>query len=205
MCRAIPKFEAQDSQFIVSLFVPHNDSMPNSKARHRLRESPLGFPFRLTSSILYLFLFMPFFALPSAARNRPTPTQDPGYVEALAAADHFLQAWQSGDIGNGTALLTSHSKEKATTDVLENFFDGSRLSAYEVGRGKLIKRGRYEFPLSSSVRMRKAVRCDAASQALWSSIPATTTGQSTNCRRNTLLSCKLLTANCWIIPIEART
>ena len=147
MCRAIPKFEAQDSQFIVSLFVPHNDSMPNSKARHRLRESPLGFPLRLTSSILYLFLFMPLFALPSAARNRPAPTQDPGYVEALAAADHFLQAWQSGDIGNGTALLTSHSKENATTEALENFFEGSRLSAYEVGRGKLIKRGRYKFPV----------------------------------------------------------
>jgi hypothetical protein len=31
--------------------------------------------------------------------------------------------------------------------VLENFFDGSRLSAYEVGRGKLIKRGRYKFPV----------------------------------------------------------
>lgn len=89
---------------------------------------------------------MPLFALPSAARNRPA-TQDPGYVEALAAADHFLQAWQSGDIGNGTALLTGHSKENATTDVLEDFFDGSRLSAYEIGRSKLIKRGRYEFPV----------------------------------------------------------
>lgn len=90
---------------------------------------------------------MSLLALPSAARNRPAPTQEPGYIEALAVADHFWQAWQSGDIGNGTALLTSHSKEKATTDVLENFFDGSRLSAYEVARGKLIKRGRYEFPV----------------------------------------------------------
>ena len=121
--------------------------MLQCKARQQLPESPLGFPLRLTSWILYLFLFMPLLALPSAARNWPAPTQEPGYIEALAAADHFLQAWQSGDIGNGTALLTSHSKEKATTDVLENFFDGSRLSAYEVGRGKLIKRGRYEFPV----------------------------------------------------------
>jgi hypothetical protein len=140
-------FEATDWEFIVRLSVPHNDFMPNSKARHRLRESPLGFPLRLTSSILYLFLFMPLFALPSAARNRPAPTQDPGYIEALATADHFLQAWQSGDIGNGTALLTSHSKEKATTDVLESFFASSGISAYEIGRGKLIKRGRYEFPV----------------------------------------------------------
>ena len=90
---------------------------------------------------------MSLLVLPSAAKTRPASTPDPGYVEALATADHFLQAWQSGDIGNGTALLTSHSKENATTEALENFFDGSRLSAYEVGRGKLIKRGRYEFPV----------------------------------------------------------
>jgi hypothetical protein len=121
--------------------------MPHGKTHHRLQESPLGFPLQLTYWILRLSLFMPLLALPSAAKIRPASTQDPGYVEALAAADHFLQAWQSGDIGNGTALLTSHSKENATTEALENFFDGSRLSAYEIGRGKLIKRGRYEFPV----------------------------------------------------------
>jgi hypothetical protein len=126
--------------------VPHNDFMPHIKARHRLQAS-LCFLLRLTSRILCLFLFMPLFALPSTAKTRSAPAQDPGYVEALAAADHFLQAWQSGDVGNGTALLTSQSKEKVTTDMLEDFFDGSRLSAYEVGRGKLIKRGRYEFPV----------------------------------------------------------
>lgn len=121
--------------------------MPNSMARHRLRESPLGFPLRLNSWIPCVFLFAFLQALPSAARDRSAPAQDPGYVEALATADHFMQAWQSGDIGNGTALLSSHSKEKATTEALENFFDGARLSAFEVGRGKLIKRGRYEFPV----------------------------------------------------------
>jgi hypothetical protein len=140
-------FEATDSQFIVKLFVPHNDFMPHSKARHRLQASPLCFPLQLNSWIPCVFLFAFLQALPSAARDRSDPAQDPGYVEALATADHFLQAWQSGDVGNGMALLTSHSKEKATTDVLENFFDGSRLSAYEIGRGKLIKRGRYEFPV----------------------------------------------------------
>jgi len=147
MCRAIPKFEAQDSQFIVSLFVPHNGFMPHIKARHRSQASPVCFPLQLNSWIPCVFLFAFLQALPSAARDRSAPAQDPGYVEALATADHFMQAWQSGDIGNGTALLSSHSKEKATTEALENFFDGSRLSAYEVGRGKLIKRGRYEFPV----------------------------------------------------------
>ena len=101
----------------------------------------------------FLFLVLSFFLYQvstsscALAASKPGPTLDASYLAALAAADHFLQAWQSGDIGNGTALLTSHSKEKATTDVLENFFDGSRPSAYEVGRGKLIKRERYEFPV----------------------------------------------------------
>jgi hypothetical protein len=83
-----------------------------------------------------------------AAKTRPAPALDPGYVPALAAADHFLQAWQSGDIENGMALLTSHAKKKATPEILERFFSNPGPSAYEIGRGKLLKRGRYEFPVS---------------------------------------------------------
>jgi hypothetical protein len=30
--------------------------------------------------------------------------------------------------------------------VIENFFSNPGSSAYEIGRGKLLKRGRYEFP-----------------------------------------------------------
>jgi hypothetical protein len=82
---------------------------------------------------------------PLAAKPRPAPALDPGYVPALAAADHLLQAWQSGDVENGMALLTSHAKEKATAEILERFFFNSGPSAYEVARGKLLKRGRYEF------------------------------------------------------------
>jgi hypothetical protein len=84
---------------------------------------------------------------PLAAKARPALGLDPGYVPALAAADHFLQAWQSGDLENGTALLSSHAKEVATTEVVEKFFANPVSSAYEIGRGKLLKRGRYEFPV----------------------------------------------------------
>jgi hypothetical protein len=83
----------------------------------------------------------------SAAKTRPVSAPDAGYAEALVTVNHFLQAWQSGDVGNGAALLTSHSKENTTTDVLEVFFAGSAISAYEIGRGKLIRHGRYEFPI----------------------------------------------------------
>jgi hypothetical protein len=72
---------------------------------------------------------------------------DAGYAPALAAADHFLQAWQSGDAENGIALLTSRAKEAATSDGIDKFFSSSAPSAYEIGRGKLIKHGRYEFPV----------------------------------------------------------
>jgi hypothetical protein len=82
---------------------------------------------------------------PLEAKARPVSGLDPGYVPALAAADHFLQAWQSGDLENGTALLSSRAKEVATTDVVEKFFANPVSSAYEITRGKLLKRGRYEF------------------------------------------------------------
>ena len=82
-----------------------------------------------------------------AGKTRPASTLDSGYVSALAAADHFLQAWQSGDREQGMALLTSHVKEVSSTETMERFFSGSTASAYEIGRGKWLKRGRYEFPI----------------------------------------------------------
>jgi hypothetical protein len=82
-----------------------------------------------------------------AAKTPPAPGLEPGYVSALAAADHFLQAWQSGDVENGMVLLSSRAKEKATTDVVEKFFSNSSPSAYEIGRGRLLKRGHHEFPV----------------------------------------------------------
>ncbi|MGC1653740.1 MAG: hypothetical protein WA722_13060 [Candidatus Sulfotelmatobacter sp.] len=81
-----------------------------------------------------------------AAKTRASG-RDPGYVPALAAADHFLEAWQSGDLENGTALLSSHAKEAVTTEVVEKFFSESAPAAYEIERGRLLKRGRYEFPV----------------------------------------------------------
>ncbi|MGA8213185.1 MAG: hypothetical protein WB799_06300 [Candidatus Sulfotelmatobacter sp.] len=86
---------------------------------------------------------------------------DPGYVPALGVADRFLQAWQAGDVESGTVLRSSHAKEAATTDVVERFFSNPAPSAYEIGRGRLLKRGRYEFPVvlvsgtSKNVRPRR--------------------------------------------------
>jgi hypothetical protein len=69
------------------------------------------------------------------------------YASALQAADRFLQAWQSGDTENGIALLTSRAKQAATTDGIDSFFSTATPCAYEIGHGKLVKHGRYEFPV----------------------------------------------------------
>jgi hypothetical protein len=58
-----------------------------------------------------------------------------------------LQAWQSGDVENGMVLLSTHAKDSATTDVVEKFFSNPEPSAYEINRGKLVRAGRYEFPI----------------------------------------------------------
>jgi hypothetical protein len=80
-------------------------------------------------------------------KTQPDAALGPGYVAALAAADHFLHAWQSGDAESGMVLLSSHAKETVTTDAAERFFSSPGPSAYEIGRGKLLKHGVYEFPI----------------------------------------------------------
>ncbi|MGC2820480.1 MAG: hypothetical protein WA198_12400 [Candidatus Sulfotelmatobacter sp.] len=80
-----------------------------------------------------------------ASKKAASLTND--YASALAAADHFLQAWQSADLENGIALLSSRTKQAASTDAIEKFFSNSALSAFEIGRGKLLAHGRYEFPV----------------------------------------------------------
>jgi hypothetical protein len=82
--------------------------------------------------LLSLILSVSLLTLPLAGKTPPGSAPGPGYSPALAAADHLLQAWQSGDVENGMALLTSHAKEAATTDVVEQFFSNARPSAYEI-------------------------------------------------------------------------
>jgi hypothetical protein len=115
-------------------------------AREGLPPSFLArFPSLILCVPLLLFLFL--LVSPLAAKTQPAAGLDSGYASALSAADRFLQAWQTGDAENGLVLLTSHAKEKATADAIENFFSKPGPSAYEIGRGKLLKRGRYEFPV----------------------------------------------------------
>jgi hypothetical protein len=101
---------------------------------------------------------------PLQGTTRPTAGLDTSYVSALAAADHFLQAWQSGDAEAGMVLLTAHAKAAATSEVVEKFFSNSGTVAYEIGRGKMLRQGRYEFPVvlvdrsSQKIRARRRFR-----------------------------------------------
>jgi hypothetical protein len=89
-------------------------------------------------------------ALRAASRSAPAKAAAfaADYAAALATADRFLQAWQAGDTENGIVLLSGHAKEKVSRESLEAFFSGSAPEAYEIGRGKPVRRGHYAFPVT---------------------------------------------------------
>ena len=134
-------------EFPRGVVVPHNGFMSVRRVLHS------AFSRQLPSLILCPLLLLS----PLAAKTRSSAL-DPGYVPALAAADHFLQAWQSGDVESGTALLSSHAREAVTSEDVETFFSQPVPSAYEIERGKLLKRGRYEFPVVLVARTARGTR-----------------------------------------------
>jgi hypothetical protein len=103
--------------------------------------------FLILLSILCLFFRSSDLLAASRLASKKAVHLTTDYASALAAADHFLQAWQSADPENGIALLTSRCKQEASTDAIEKFFSNPAPSAFEIGRGKLLKPGRYQFPV----------------------------------------------------------
>jgi hypothetical protein len=112
-------------------------------ASRRLSGRHPAFPVHLLSIVLCITLSQ----LASEATTQPPAALDSSYIPALAAADRYLQAWQSADMELGLTLLSGHAKEIVTTDELEKIFSAAGPLSYEIGRGKLRKRGRYEFPV----------------------------------------------------------
>ena len=98
----------------------------------------------------YLFLLtVP--AVPAWARSHTHPARqetraDPGYALALAAANHFLHAWQTGDLESGTVLLSDSLRHTQDADQLEQLFSNATGRAFEITRGHGYK-GRYSFPV----------------------------------------------------------
>ena len=99
------------------------------------------------AQLLASAIFLMIIAQVSMAKVSKPSSLDSDYVSALAAADHFLQAWQSGDAENGISLLTERAKKNENRDDLDKFFSAPGPSAFEIDRGKRAKHGRYEFPV----------------------------------------------------------
>ena len=102
--------------------------------------------FRWTAFLLLLF---PLSAWAAHSRHphsgQPAP-EDPGYVFALATANRFLYAWQTGDLEAGTVLLSDHVRHSRNPDEIEQFFSGGADRAFEIMHGKG-NRGRRRFPV----------------------------------------------------------
>jgi len=71
---------------------------------------------------------------------------DPGYVFDLAAASHFLHAWQTADLEAGTVELSDSIRHSQNADKLEEFFSTGTDRAFEISRGHG-HQGRYSFPV----------------------------------------------------------
>ena len=75
---------------------------------------------------------------------------DPGYVLALATVNHFLHAWQTGDIENGMVQLSNGLRRVQDADKVEQFFYDADADvkdrAFEIARGHG-QPGRYSFPV----------------------------------------------------------
>jgi hypothetical protein len=85
----------------------------------------------------------------AGSRNHPAKTvdtSDPGYVFALAAANHFLHDWQTGDVENGMVLLSDSLRRSRDAEQVEEFFSNTTNRAFEITRGKG-HAGRYTFPI----------------------------------------------------------
>lgn len=103
------------------------------------------FVFLLRSMVLPLVLAATLAA--QAPKSKPIATVNVHYASALSVADHFLQAWQSGDVENGMALLTAHAKQASSRENLDRFFATAEPVGYEITRGKTLKHRSYEFPV----------------------------------------------------------
>jgi hypothetical protein len=105
----------------------------------------------ILSALAFFWLCLVPVAGAFAAQTKPAATTatDPGYISALAAANHFLHAWQTQDHETGLLMLTDAAKQHTSEDRLRTFFSPGpgAQQAFEINRGKRLKTGRYFFPV----------------------------------------------------------
>jgi hypothetical protein len=104
---------------------------------------------RATICALFLLvtsLAMPARVRPRGQRGRPAAPTDASYVSALATANRFMHAWQTGDLENGMVLIGDGVRHSGNADKFEQFFSTSSERAFEIGTG-YENHGRYNFPV----------------------------------------------------------
>jgi hypothetical protein len=67
-------------------------------------------------------------------------------VFALATANRFLHAWQTGDLETGLVLLSDRVRHAQDPEKFEQFFSGETDRAFEIARGHVVH-GRYHLGL----------------------------------------------------------
>ncbi len=97
------------------------------------------------------------------AHKKPAPVSDPDYVGALATANRFLHAWQTGDLADGMVLVSDGIRHSQNAVELEQFFSVAAGRAFEIGAGRG-NRGRYSFPVVL-VSMKEAASSGASASS----------------------------------------
>jgi hypothetical protein len=101
---------------------------------------------KIRLAVCLFFFTSPIWAGSRSHSVRQTDISDPGYVFALAAANHFMHAWQIGDLENGMVLLSDGVRRSQNSDKLEHFFSSGTDRAFEITRGHGHP-GFYTFPI----------------------------------------------------------
>jgi hypothetical protein len=106
----------------------------------------------LRLAFIFLLSTLLVLATPVAAKTKTSapPGADRDYISALAAANRFLHAWQTQDHEAGLVMLTDAAKQRTSESRLLAFFSPPPAThqAFEIGRGKKLKDGRYSFPIA---------------------------------------------------------
>jgi hypothetical protein len=101
---------------------------------------------KIRLAVCLLLATVPLWARSHSHPAKQESISDPAYVYALTAANHFLHAWQMGDMESGMVLLGDRVRRSQNADKLEQFFSNAANRAFEIERGRR-HHGRYSFPV----------------------------------------------------------
>jgi hypothetical protein len=151
----VPLLVKISSQSLVSLYAGLAGRRQHFKQR-RLKERLATIRYTATRTILSVnirpacfFLLTILLVTPVWSRShKPEIPTDAGYIFALAAANHFMHAWQTGDLENGMVLLSDGLRHSQSADQMEDFFSnaGVLVRSFEITTGHGHP-GHYTFPI----------------------------------------------------------